>query len=129
MTTLVQQIEQMRLRMNGLAADEEGLVRTLGEALNRVDEKLLTDVKNLTLEHESRRGAILKELQVLAFRLGALPRQREQFGVVDGGAPRELRPHQTPQLSQQNSTRGNWRRDLLIEEELNFHLRSRAAGS
>jgi hypothetical protein len=120
MTTLVQLIEQMRLRMNELAIDEEGLVRTLADALSR-------DVKSLTLEHEARRGVILRELQALACRLGAFPRQPENVGAVDG-APRELRPHQHPQLGQQRPIGGTWRQDLVIEEELNFHLRGRTAG-
>jgi hypothetical protein len=73
MTTLIQQIEEMRIRMNGLATKEQGLVRALADALARADQTLLQDVRSVAADHEVRRGAILNELQNLAARLGALP--------------------------------------------------------
>ena len=66
MTGLIQQIEEMRTRMNELAAGEQELVRALGEALTRTDQKLLEDVRTAAADHEARRGAILTELQSLA---------------------------------------------------------------
>ena len=76
MTSLIQQIEEMRTRMNELAAGEQDLVRALGDALSRTDQKLLEDVRSVAADHEARRGAILNELQSLAARMGALPRHR-----------------------------------------------------
>jgi len=125
MTTLIQQIEDMRVRMNELASNEQGLVKALGEALSRTDQKLLHEVHNLTVEHEARRGAILKELQLLAARMGAFPlTPREPFGAIEGAA-NEPPPHekQRPALSG-----GDWRLAAAnIQDELEFHLNARAA--
>ena len=83
MTSLIEQIEEMRVRMNDLATGEQDLVRALGEALGRADQKLLQDVRAVAQEHEQRRGVILKELQGLAQRMGALPRPRAPFAVLE----------------------------------------------
>ena len=40
MTTLLEQIDAMRVRMNELGTQEHGLVETLGEALAAVDQRL-----------------------------------------------------------------------------------------
>jgi hypothetical protein len=71
--SLVQQLEQMRIRMNELAKHETALVSTLGDALRDTDQQLLQEVRRLTAEHEQRRGNILDELQRLASRLNGLP--------------------------------------------------------
>jgi hypothetical protein len=76
MATLIEQIEELRIRVNGLANNEHGLVRALGDALSRADQNLLREVRNLTVEHEVRRGAILQELQILASRMGTFPQPR-----------------------------------------------------
>ena len=86
MTSLIQQIEEMRVRMNELAAGEQDLVRALGDALTSADQKLLQDVRSVAAEHEARRSAILNELQSLSARMGALPRPRGPFASPDGGA-------------------------------------------
>jgi hypothetical protein len=78
MTTLIQQIEEMRIRMNDLATKEQGLVRALADALARADQTLLQDVRSVAADHEVRRGAILNELQSLAARMGALPRSPQE---------------------------------------------------
>ena len=83
MTTLTQQIEEMRLRIKEVAHDEHGLVRALGDALSRADQKLLHDVRHVTIEHEVRRGAILKELEVLASRIGMFLQPREPLAAVE----------------------------------------------
>jgi hypothetical protein len=72
-TTLVEQIEEMRIRMHEQARSEQDLINALGQALKRADEKLLEAVRNVTFEHEVRREAIMKELHALAVRLRALP--------------------------------------------------------
>ena len=75
--TLVEQIEEMRIRMHELARREQDVVNALGQALKRADEKLLQAVRNVALEHELRRESILKELHALAARMGALPHRRQ----------------------------------------------------
>ena len=44
MISLLQRIEDMRIRMNELATNEQDLVRALGDALMSADQKLLRDV-------------------------------------------------------------------------------------
>lgn len=127
MTTLAQQIEQMRSRVDEIARNDERLVTTLANALNRADEKLLNDVVELAEEHEARRGAILKELQVLACRLGTFPRQLDQFTKKEG-APRELESRPTIPLNLGVRARGDWGDELLLDEEIVNHLRHRRAG-
>ena len=96
MTTLIEQIEEMRIRMVELATGEQDLVRALGDALSRADQKLLQDVRVVAEEHEARRGAILKELQGLAARMGALPRPRAPFAVLEEQA-RDVPPREAVQ--------------------------------
>src|SRR6185312_7955771 len=92
MSKMVQLVEELRERLNTIADGEQKLVSSLREALNRFDQKLLQDVRSITAEHESRRGAILNELQGLASRMGAFPPPRDTRLGVNGtdGAPPSL---------------------------------------
>jgi hypothetical protein len=127
MTTLIQQIEEMRVRMNELASSEHGLVRALGDALSRADQKLLQEVRNLTTEHEVRRGEILNELQNLASRMGALPRPRRPVVPALEEVPIDVA------VAMQEPTQpalrgGDWRRATAnIQEELAARFNGRAA--
>jgi hypothetical protein len=127
MSTLVQQIEQMRSRMEEIAKSDGRLVAALAEALKRADEKLLNDVVELAEEHEARRSSILEELQALACRLGAFPRQIDQLPSEER-APRELEAHQAIPINLNVRARGDWRDGILLDEEINNHLRRRSAG-
>jgi hypothetical protein len=71
--TLVEQIEEMRIRMYEPACSEQDLVNALGQALKRADESLLEAIRNVGLEHELRCEGIIRELRALALRMGALP--------------------------------------------------------
>ena len=125
MTTLLQQIEEMRVHVNDLANAEQGLVKALGDALNRADQKLLHDVRSVAAEHELRRGAILKELQSLASNIGLLPAPRESVTMLES-SPREV-PAFPIQEEQQAIRRGDWRQAANnIQDELDFHLNGRA---
>ena len=125
MTTLLQQIEEMRVHVNDLANAEQGLVKALGDALNRADQKLLHDVRSVAAEHELRRGAILKELQSLASNIGLLPAPRESVTMLES-TPREV-PAFPIQEKQQAIRRGDWRQAANnIQDELDFHLNGRA---
>ena len=124
MTTLIEQIEEMRIRMNQLAAGEQDLVRALGDALSHADQKLLQDVRGVAEEHEARRGVILKELQSLAARMGALPRPRRPFAALEEAAL-DLPAHDPPQPALRG---GDWRQAAAnIREELASHFNGRAA--
>lgn len=118
----------MRVRMNELAKNEQGLIMALGDALSRADHKLLDDVRNLSAEHEARRGAILKELQSLAARLGALPKPGDLFAPLGAPMGRELQSPDANGMHGQHG-RSEWRRQSVsIQDELNKHLSARASG-
>jgi hypothetical protein len=124
MTTLIEQIEEMRRRMNELAAGEQDLVQALGEALSHADQKLLQDVRSVAEEHEARRGAILKELQSLAARMGALPRPRAPFAVLEEPTV-DLTAREA---SQPSYRRGDWRQAAAnIHDELALAFTKRAS--
>ena len=129
MTSLIEQIEEMRVRMNDLATGEQDLVRAVGEALGRADQKLLQDVRAVAQEHEQRRGVILKELQGLAQRMGALPRPRAPFAVLEEPVqelPAQEAPPQQPPAHV--FRRGDWREAAAnIHDELAIALGPRAA--
>ncbi len=103
--TLVEQIEEMRIRMHALARREQDVVNSLGQALKRADEKLLQAVRNVALEHEFRREGILKELQALAARMGALPQPRAPAASLEN-APLNLPNYEA---SMPMSRAGGWR--------------------
>ena len=121
MTDLVQQLEQMRMRMNQQAQQESNLLAELSDALRSMDHQLLQDVRTLTAEHEARRETILCELQVLAARLNSFPGRGDAApslpnagrGMLASGAnaPSEL----------------DWeQRSASIREALNNHVNYRA---
>lgn len=87
MTKMMQLVEEMRARLDQIADTEQTLVRALGDALSRVDQKLLQDVRSISIEHEARRGAILLELQTLASRIGAFPTAREPMQGIEYAEP------------------------------------------
>ena len=123
MTNLIEQIEEMRIRMVELAGGEQDLVRALGEALSRADQKLLQDVRVVAQEHEARRGVILKELQGLATRMGALPRPRAPVTVLEEQA-RDVAPREAAQPAPR---RGDWRQAAAnIQDELALAFNARA---
>ena len=73
MTGLHQNIEDILARLLEKSRGELDLVRTLADAIRKVDEHLLREVRSVTLQHEVRREAIFGELQNLATRLCSLP--------------------------------------------------------
>ena len=87
MTKMIQLIEEMGVRLSQIADAENELVRALAQALSRVDQRLLQDVRRITTEHESRRGAVLHELQGLATRIGAFPVARQPTSSVEYAEP------------------------------------------
>ncbi|MFM9847060.1 MAG: hypothetical protein ACKVP3_07860 [Hyphomicrobiaceae bacterium] len=109
-----------------MANAEQGLVKALGDALNRADQKLLHDVRSVAAEHELRRGVILKELQSLASNIGLLPAPREAVAVLES-TPHEVSAFSIQHDDQQAIRRGDWRQAANnIQDELDFHLNGRA---
>ncbi|MTD93049.1 hypothetical protein GIW81_01730 [Hyphomicrobium sp. xq] len=78
MRPLLQQLQDMHIRIAETATHEETLVRALSEALDRLDQQLLQDVQTIASEHEARRSAILGELQGLASSIGMFQVQHPQ---------------------------------------------------
>ena len=123
----------MRMRMNDLAKNEQGLITALGDALSRADHKLLDDVRNISAEHDARRGAILGELQKLASRLGALPKSGGQVFSPLGNGAREVPSLEAPQYGiagPSASGRPDWLRPSTstLQDELSKHLSGRNTG-
>jgi hypothetical protein len=89
MSKMVHLVDEFRERLTTIADTEHKLVAQLREALSRYDQKLLQDVRNITAEHETRRGVILGELQSLAQRMGAFPvaARETRAAVSDATAP------------------------------------------
>lgn len=131
MTKLHQHIEEMRVRLAESSTSELALVRSLSEALRRLDEKLLREVRNVTLEHEARRTAILGEMLTLAARLCTLPEHPAQGSHVAQAAPIatiEQHPAATPVHVEPvpiNGSAGDWRQAARnIEDDLEYPFSS-----
>jgi hypothetical protein len=129
MTKMTELVEEMRARLNQITDAEQALVRALAEALSRVDHKLLQDVRNISTDHESRRGAILHELQTLASRIGAFPAAREQAPGLEFGNP-AAKPIAAANGNRNPFSRGDWRQAASnIEDELDIYFQDRATSN
>ena len=62
----------MRVHVNDLLSAERALVKALGDDLQLADQELLKAIRQVAVEHEVRRSAILAELQSLAASAGLL---------------------------------------------------------
>jgi hypothetical protein len=123
MTKLLQHIEEMRVRLSEIAGDEQALVQALGDALNRLDQQLLRDVRSIAGEHELRREEILGELQGLAGGIGMF---RPPLG--QSAAPEEI-PHRRTNGFQQRIAPGDWRQATSnIENDIDFHANGHVNG-
>lgn len=147
MTKMIQLVEEIGARLSQIADAENELVRALGEALSRVDQRLLQDVRKITTEHESRRGAILYELQDLATRIGAFPTARQPMSGVEIAEPAPRPITAANSVPEANAiptahgvagangygrpfSRGDWRQAASnIEDELDSFFKERAAVS
>jgi hypothetical protein len=115
MTKLLQHIEDMRARLKEVADNEQALVTALGDALDRLDQALLRDVRQIASAHEVRREAILEELQGLASGIG-------MFRAPLAAPPREELPsYMSSAEHRQAIAPGDWRRATsAIEDELDL---------
>jgi hypothetical protein len=144
MTKIIQLVEEMGAKIAHLKDTEQELVRALGEALNRVDQRLLQNVREITSEHEARRGAMLHELQCLATRIGSFPTSRRPMSGIEYAEP-AAPPIEAANGPAPNGTRavdgldaadgretflrcGNWRQAVSnIQDELDGYCKDRAA--
>jgi hypothetical protein len=122
---LLEQIEAMRARMNELATGEQAIIKTLGEALAAVDQRLLEDVRHVSAAHEARRGAILRELKVLAERMGALhqPHVPVTAALEDPSVVEPLKPSENAESHFNGG--GDWRQAAAnMRDELDRHFKA-----
>jgi len=142
MSKMINLVEDMRARLEAIADAEQALVHALGEALNRVDQKLLQDVRTITSEHEARRGVILSELQSLASSIGVLPAPREVVAeiayepaveaIASANDPEPVFANDAePEFANEPEPafgRGDWREAANnIQQELDIFARRRAS--
>ena len=105
MSKMIELVEEMRARLNQITDTEQSLVRALGEALSRVDQKLLQDV----------------------LRIGAFPMAHEPAPGLEY-AERAAKPIAAANGNQNPFTRGDWRQAASnIEDELDSFFKDRAA--
>lgn len=120
MTKLLQHIDEMRQRLSEIASNEKVLIKALGDALNRLDQQLLRDVRSITNEHEARREEILGELQTLAAGIGMFRAPLPAPDVAQEQLPRYMPQEPVPQ---QALAAGDWREATRnIEDDIEFHL-------
>jgi hypothetical protein len=106
MTRIHQNVDEMLVRLTEESQGEMELIRALGDAIRRVDEQLLREVRNVTIQHEMRREAIVGELQTLATRLCALPARNAARATV--AAIDQPRSYEHPEV--ESTTGGaDWR--------------------
>ena len=112
MSTLIEQIEAMRIRMNELAGAEPEFVRTLGEVLAGADQQMVEEVGSVAAAHQVRRSAILRVLQKLAGRMFALYWPRGPFVAMEDSFQEE------PTRARPAMRGGDWRRAASNIQEL-----------
>jgi hypothetical protein len=135
MAKMHQLVEEMHARLTEISASEQALLRTLRDALNRADAKLMQEVRTITAEHDTRRRAVLGELQSLAARLDTFPTQREPVpeltvhpddgawpeGLVEEDLVEEDLPRAITRHAQQRPNAAN------ITTELELYFKARAS--
>ncbi|WP_439541187.1 hypothetical protein [Hyphomicrobium sp.] len=122
MAQLSQKLAEMHRRLAENAQEEQALVRALNAALNHVDEKLLSEIRQVTAQHEVRRAVIMNELQGLASRLCAFPAQNAEpvAAIVD--------QNYASDPGRSTHAPGNWRIAAQnIEDDLDFYTDTPAA--
>ena len=119
MSKMLQLVEEMHVRRNEIAASEQALLKALRGALNRVDDKLMQDVHTITAKHETKRRAVLDELQSLASRICAFPSPRQPM-PEPGPWPSEGEGWQSHPAAHTRPTSDN------ITDELNRYFSVRA---
>jgi hypothetical protein len=143
MTKMIELVEEMGAKIAHIKDTEQQLLRALGEALNRVDQRLLQNVREITSEHGARRGAMLHELQCLATRIGAFPTSRRPMPAIEWAEPaaRPIKeangpaPNGIPAVDGLDAADdhetllqcGDWRQAVSnIQDELDGHFKDRA---
>lgn len=127
MTGMTKTVEEMLSRLDTNSKSELSLVRALAEAIRRVDDQMLHELRNLSLQHELRRESILDELQTLATRLCHLPARPTPSAIraaIDQPALAQKRANaETVDAGDvmNNGTGADWRQAAQnIQDDLDF---------
>lgn len=112
-----------REQLDAIADTEGKLLTSLRDALQRFDQRLLKDVRNVTAEHESRRGLILHELQSLASRIGVFPASPDPRLGGSADVQTSLHPHGTLRAIKDDA---GWASTDQLQRELNDYFKKRA---
>lgn len=127
MTGMTKTVEEMLSRLENNSKSELSLVRALAEAIRRVDDQMLHELRNLSLQHELRRESILDELQTLATRLCHLPARPTPSAIraaIDQPALAQKRANaETVDAGDvmSNGTGADWRQAAQnIQDDLDF---------
>ena len=119
MTKLPQHIDEMGVLLAQTAKNEQSLVKALSDALSKVDQQLVQDIRKVAVQHQARRAEIYLELQALAHTIGVFPTAHEI-------------PHVPPANDAEPQFAvavGDWRQAALninYQDELDFHLNGAA---
>ena len=137
MAKLLQQIDHVSTHLTETFRNEQALVKSLGDALNDLDQRLLRDIRQVAADHQIRRGTILTALEDLADGIGmfrpqnqdALPESRESVATSPPLArPQPAAaaiPEQIDYGHQYALNAGDWRqatKNVSLEDELELHL-------
>lgn len=129
MAHLSQKLAEMHRRLTENTQEEQALIRALDAALNHVDEKLLSEIRQVTQHHEARRAMIMTELQQLAGRLCAIPlTASEPLQAIESDVrPTAINGHSNNgngngQTNGATHAPGNWRIAAQnIQDDLDFY--------
>ncbi len=129
MAHLSHKLAEMHRRLAESTQEEQALIRALNAALNHVDEKLLSEIRQVTAQHEQRRAVIMNELQLLAGRLCAFPVSQGDAVAIESGHHQAALGSSSPIASHGNGhangnthAPGNWRIAAQnIQDDLDFY--------
>ena len=120
MAHLSQKLAEMHRKLAENTQEEQALIRALDAALNHVDEKLLSEIREVTAHHEARRSMIMTELQQLAGRLCAIPLTASEplTAIETDVRPKPINGH----TNGATHAPGNWRIAAQnIQDDLDFY--------
>lgn len=122
MAQLSQKLAEMHRRLAETTQEEQALIRALNAALNHVDEKLLSEIRQVTAQHEQRRALIMNELHLLASRLCAIPLQVAEPVAMLDDAPHHVPAPIAGPAARNTHAPGNWRMAAQnIQDDLDFY--------
>lgn len=124
MAHLSQKLAEMHRKLSENTQEEQALIRALDAALNHVDEKLLSEIRQVTAHHEARRSLIMTELQQLAGRLCAIPLTASEplTAIETDVRPATITGHVNGHANGTTHAPGNWRIAAQnIQDDLDFY--------